>query len=154
MEHHEKVVCELDQEFFLLPHPKPSLRSNHTYKISSAEVSDPVIMFELYDDEHHHHNHDNHNHDNILKVIPKLFSTKRYHGSSKMRLEISVRKFDKPSKSSDDEGVNQTPIMKVKGRSGKKLRHVLNVWDHGRSRTLNNRNKLSLEQSRMTSDYE
>ncbi|GBB91852.1 hypothetical protein RclHR1_19270004 [Rhizophagus clarus] len=142
LKHYEELVCEFDQEF---DHSKTSLRHNNTttnkFKIS---VKNHVqeITFELYNEEEKHHHHG---------VISKFisFGTKKYNGSTRMRLEINSRNYD--DNLSTSKSANPTLAMKAKGKDGVNLRFVLNEWEkhHGKSKTLNNQNKL-----RSTCDYE
>jgi hypothetical protein len=104
---------------------------------------DQEITFELYNEEKHqqHHHHG---------ILPKFlsFGTKKYNGSTKMRLEINARNYD--DNLSTSKSRNPTLAMKAKGKNGTKLRFVLNAWEkhHGKSKTLNNQNKLK------SADYE
>ncbi|GBB89591.1 hypothetical protein RclHR1_16310001 [Rhizophagus clarus] len=120
---------------------------------------EPILRFELYDDEVQHDDEEqqqiepNHGHSRkkIINMIKPLFSsgtkngTKKYNGSSKMRLEISVYDFKKRISTQDQAHHHQsTPIMKSEIVRGARLLHVLNEWQE----------KLNLEQIKKSYDYE
>jgi hypothetical protein len=136
MENYEKLVCEFS-----------SLRLDRT-------TTTEKLRFELYDVEEQHHNHD-------CNFIKKLFSneTKKYHGSSKMRLEISIRNNNNARTSEHVEQLhhhcckNSTPVMEADCKSGTRLLHVLNKWYDYRVLN-NNNNKLNFEQMKKSWDYE
>ncbi|EXX67555.1 hypothetical protein RirG_113190 [Rhizophagus irregularis DAOM 197198w] len=120
LKQYEELVCEIDQK-------------------NSEKNHDHEITFELYNEEEKQHHHQHHHHH-----LPKFlsFGTKKYNGSTKMRLEINAHYYDDDNLSKDE---HQTPAMKAKGKNGIKLRSILNVWDkhhHGKPKTLNNQKKL------------
>ncbi|GES86151.1 hypothetical protein GLOIN_2v1837969 [Rhizophagus clarus] len=106
-----------------------------------------------HDDEEQQQIEPNHGHSRkkIINMIKPLFSsgtkngTKKYNGSSKMRLEISVYDFKKRISTQDQAHHHQsTPIMKSEIVRGARLLHVLNEWQE----------KLNLEQIKKSYDYE
>jgi hypothetical protein len=134
-----------------------SLRLDHTTTNTFKISLDSILRFELYDDEERHQGEEEHS-DNgqhhghhcgkILNIIKPIFSsgTKKYNDSSKMRLEISVHDYNKPTLKSADQfhHKNPTPVMETEAISGTKLLFVLNEWQ----------NQLNLEQRKKSYDYE
>ncbi|GBB89471.1 hypothetical protein RclHR1_16170003 [Rhizophagus clarus] len=128
MEYYERLVCEFS-----------SLQLDHT-------TAENHLRFELHDDEEQHH---------CCNIIRKLFSngTKKYNGSSKMRLEISIHN-NIARNSGHVEQLHQhysAPVMEANCKSGTRLLNILNEWYDYR---ISNNNKFNYEQLRKICDYE
>jgi hypothetical protein len=141
MQLHGKLACVFDQEAHtqFMSHPKPR-RHSHEYsrtnefKISFTESPNVTITFELHCEEEHHHR----NQHNLIKKIFSSSGTKKYNGSTKMRLEINACNYDEINVGPLAlECENQNPIMKAKSPSGVKLQQVLKTWiNHEKSKML------------------
>lgn len=145
MKCHENLACEFST----------FQTTMNTFKISPVKKLDPLLRFELYDDEaqnngEEQHHIDGHSRKNLISLIRPFFSpgtgTKKYNGSSKMRLEISVHDYNKhhSDQSYQHRCKSSTPVMKTEVVRGTRLLHVLNDWQ----------DQLNLEQIKKSYDYE
>lgn len=135
MEYYETLICEFS--------------SLHLNRTTIAEDLYPILRFELHDDEGQANNQ-------YCNIMRKLFlnGIKKYHGSSKMRLEISINNNNTHTSELEEQlhCKNQTPVMEVNCKSGTRLLHVLNKWYN--YRISNNNKKLDFEQMKKNCDYE